>query len=133
MSSLYLKLIPQILLARDSSYKQIIWDRRDASLMQILRTDLAEHSEGMMLLPALTSPPAAATALPFGGVATAAVIWIACDQTCNVRLNGGTTDIPLVPSGSYPGFMLQMGAFTAVTIANQGGSIATVEYFFVGL
>jgi hypothetical protein len=127
--NLYAKLIPQVLLARDSVYKNILWDRRDPNYMQILRSDLTEHGEGGIELPVSVTP----VTIPMGGVTTGAILMILSSQSVNVFLNSSVTAIPLVPSGVYPGLLLLHGSFTGLTVVNLGTSVASLEYLIVGV
>jgi len=125
--ALYLKLNPQITLASDSGYKQKFWDRTDAGLNVILRTDLTEQSSGVLRI-----NPAASVAVPFGSVATAALVHLECDQQCGVVLNGGAESVTIQGSGSYPGMLTLHGTCTGAVVTNNGTSVAEVAYLVVG-
>lgn len=133
---LYLKVNPKIELAKDSSYKQKVWERIDSSLNSIVRSDMEEYSSGLPTL-GVNGGGSESLALPFGGVTTAHFVHVQVTKECTLVLNagaGGTDTITIKPYGAYPGIFVLHGEITGVTVENQdANNSCDVEYLIVGV
>jgi hypothetical protein len=127
MADLYAKLNPKVVVARDSGYKQRLWERTDETLNQIVRTDLAEQSSGVLVVPVDGTQ-----AVPFGTVTAAAILLLQSSQECRVTLDGGDEYLTIKGSGSYPGLLLLHGDVASATVENMGTAAAEVDYLVVG-
>jgi len=133
MGALYLKANPKIDVARDSGYKQILWQRKDDSLNQIIRTDLTEQSSGVLVL----TPSGGATpsrTIPLGSMTTGNFLHLQCDQEVTLVFNGGAETLTVKGLGTYPGFITLHGEFTAIVVANQSAAESCeVDYLLLGV
>ena len=130
---LYLKVNPKIELAKDSSYKQKIWERIDSTLNGIIRVDMSEYNAGLPTL-GVNGGGTESLALPFGGVVTANFVHIQVTKECTLVLNGGAETITIKPFGAYPGIFTLHGEITAVVVENQDTeNSCDVEYLVVGV
>ena len=90
---------------------------------------VAEENDGVLKVAAASTN----TAVPFGGVTTARVLFIAFDQDISIKLNGGSQSIQLKKGTASRGVFYLEGTVTGVMIDNAGATEARVLYAVAGV
>lgn len=126
--SLYAELTFQILSALTSSKNQIGFRRTEDVTSTTTRTDITEEMSGTITI----ADSVTDEAIQFGGVASAKILYLECDQEITFKLNGGSEEFKLTPTSGQKAKLMWEGEFTSLSVSNASGSDATLTYYVAG-
>ena len=115
------KAIVTLQVATDADLKDLLFQRNDDTLNTIIHDACNVQSSGVVRLAAAGAPPAGTPFnIPMGDVATGYILFLSTNKKITVKLDGGSTEHKIEPTGTYKGVLFMHGNFaSAPVIENQ--------------